>query len=68
MVGLIVLAWLAQYSANAGKAPLATYSIMIGQWTLSGWQICAVASLFAMLAIAFIWGGICAFRSAKTTS
>jgi hypothetical protein len=67
MVGLIGVAWLSQYSANAGKMPLTTNSIMISQWTLSGWQIYAVVSLLVLLTVAFTLGGVYAFRSPKTT-
>jgi predicted anti-sigma-YlaC factor YlaD len=65
MVGLIALAWVAQYSNRAVGASIKTTSIMIGQWTLSGWQIYAVASLLAVLSVAFIAGGIYVFRSSK---
>jgi len=68
IICLIVLACLAQRSAGETMSPPANYSIMIGRWTLSGWQIYAVVSLFVVLAIAFILGGLCMFRSSKTAT
>jgi hypothetical protein len=65
MVVLMALAWAAQYSVSAAKLP-PSVSIMIGPWTLSGWQIYAVISLFVMLVLAFITCGVYLFRSCKT--
>jgi hypothetical protein len=65
MAGLIALAWTAQYSNRAAGTSISTVSIMIGQWTLSGWQICAAVSLPVMLCVAFIGCGIYVFRSSK---
>jgi alpha-beta hydrolase superfamily lysophospholipase len=65
MGGLIALAWVAQYSNQAAGSSLKATSIMIDQWTLSGWQIYAVASLLAVLSAAFIACGIYVFGSSK---
>ena len=62
MIGLISLAWMAQYSSHAAGASIKATSIMIGQWTLSGWQIYAVASLLLVLSVAFLACGICVFQ------
>jgi len=65
MAGLIALAWMAQYSAGAAKSPPSGYSIMIGPWTISGWEIYALESLFVILIFAFVTYGIYLFRSGK---
>jgi hypothetical protein len=66
MVMLMALAWAAQYSVSAAKSPPPVYSIMVGPWTLIGWQIYAVISLFVMLVFAFVTCGVYLFRSCKT--
>jgi hypothetical protein len=67
LVGLMILAWIAQYSISAAKSTASPIYITIGQWTLSGWQIYAVASSLVILTLGFIFCGVYVFRSSKTT-